>query len=132
MNLRAYLTALIIVGALGLAAPAPALAHHQSVGIYIQRGLAIWGRDLGRCQFVTAQWRTMGLGRYAVAPIPGCTFVLNQSPEVLRELHRDGHLLCTIVIHEMGHLAGRHHTNNPRDVMYGGAERPGGRVAQGC
>jgi hypothetical protein len=35
-------------------------------------------------------------------------------------LYGDRELLCTLVLHEVGHLTGRRHNRNPRSVMYGG------------
>jgi hypothetical protein len=30
----------------------------------------------------------------------------------------DGYSFCVVLVHELGHLAGREHSNNPRSVMY--------------
>ncbi len=41
-------------------------------------------------------------------------------------------LKCRMLVHEFGHNAGLLHTNNPRDVMYGGELRDVARQSEDC
>lgn len=46
--------------------------------------------------------------------IPGCTIYFNEQTKRLWTAEQ----LCAIVIHEIGHLLGHHHSRDSHDVMY--------------
>jgi hypothetical protein len=127
--LRQFALALIAVGALAAAGAPPADARHASIGSYIDRGFDVWEGELEHCTNIYWSWRNASYGTYGwVNSIGGCSFNLNLRER--RALHSRYGMACTVVIHEMGHLAGYEHVNDPTNIMNGRYER--GAVSSAC
>lgn len=108
----------LLVASAFLLAPGSAAARHTGVDRYVDRGFVEWSPEIfSRCDRVFWGWRDASPNIVGWVDAPeSCTFYLNR--RLLRQFHYESGLLCTVVIHEMGHLAGYGHTYDPRSIMY--------------
>jgi Matrixin len=127
---RIRLVTVFAAAAVFLAAAAPpAAARHAGVRHYVQLGFNVWGEELAHCPSVQFSWRNAGPRTLGwVDSIGGCSFHLNA--RLSYYFHHVTGLACTVVIHEMGHLAGQQHTTDRSSIMYEGYER--GHVSTVC
>jgi hypothetical protein len=122
-----------VAGALAFAAPAaaaPALATDTAMNTAENIARAQWGMDPCGGQ-VTVVWTILApqvnatstwsnpIGGYAdPAQNSGCKIEYNELASW------DWPKLCTVVVHEMGHLSGHDHSPDPNDVMSAYYTRP--------
>jgi matrixin len=118
------LLALAAAAAPGTAAAAPRLAvPAAATPMTVAHGLAVarWGTDPCGGK-VAVSWQHMGLRVNALsrwmmtsATDPGTYFDCTISYNL--DVRWDWPKLCTVVEHELGHLAGHAHVDDPEDVM---------------
>jgi hypothetical protein len=100
--------------ALALFVFCPANAHGWEIDRARAVAEVVWNHPCGRTVPVTFQTAPIfpGLGTARGAALkPACEIVL-------RSDMTEWNLLCPLVLHEMGHLAGMKHSDNLRSVMH--------------
>jgi hypothetical protein len=94
----------------------------MTLGVALAIALHVWGAP--NCGQAHTEWERMpdpGVYGRAVYFSNGrnrdCAIVLNTTNKLWRE-PLESEMLCTIIVHEMGHLTGHNHSDDWRNVMY--------------
>lgn len=113
---------MVAMAALGLAAPAAdAAPFTPQMDLAYRLAVEYWGGPPAHCaevnrEIVSGFANPHELGR---ATIPG-SVAIRCHVYLVRGLDGAGHfgLMCTIMVHEVGHLEGLHHSKDPSSPMY--------------